>query len=144
MKIVVTRCAAMLLPEYQRTGGATGYVCAQVNPSRTGNRVAMLEMARRFHKWAPNIAVKLPGALSGLDAEEDCIAEGITTTITVSFTVPQVLAIAERHRSSAVTMTAVLDDAGRGKELDPEPGAEATGTLGEKTVNAADHDHGVA
>jgi transaldolase len=98
MKIVVARCAGMLLPEYQRTAGATGYVCAQVNPSRTGDRVAMLEMARRFHQWAPNIAVKLPGTLSGLDVEEDCIAEGITTTITVSFTVPQVLAIAERHR----------------------------------------------
>jgi transaldolase len=98
MRIAVTRCAEMLLPEYQRTGGATGYVCAQVNPSRTGERTAMLEMARRFHKWAPNIAVKLPGAAGGLDVEEDCIAEGITTTLTVSFTVPQVLAIAERHR----------------------------------------------
>jgi transaldolase len=98
MKISVTRCAKMLLPEYQRTGGVTGYVCAQVNPSRTGDRTAMLEMARRFHKWAPNIAVKLPGVAAGLDVEEDCIAEGITTTITVSFTVPQVLAIAERHR----------------------------------------------
>ena len=98
MRIAVTRCAAMLLPEYERTKGATGYVCAQVNPSRTGNRAAMLAMARRFHQWAPNIAVKLPGALAGLDVEEDCIAEGITTTLTVSFTVPQVLAIAERHR----------------------------------------------
>jgi transaldolase len=28
---------------------------------------------------------------------EDCIAEGITVTITVSFTVPQALAIGERH-----------------------------------------------
>jgi len=98
MKIAVTRCCKMLLPEYERTKGATGYVCAQVNPSRTGDRKAMLEMARRFHKWAPNIAVKLPGAAAGLDVEEDCIAEGITTTLTVSFTVPQVLAIAERHR----------------------------------------------
>jgi hypothetical protein len=52
----------MLLPEYQRTGGATGYVCAQVNPSRTGHRATMLEMARRFHEWTPNITVKLPGA----------------------------------------------------------------------------------
>ena len=98
MRIAVTRCCNMLLPEYQRTGGATGYVCAQVNPARTGDRKAMLEMARRFHNWAPNIAVKLPGAAAGLDVEEDCIAEGITTTLTVSFTVPQVLAIAERHR----------------------------------------------
>ena len=137
MKIAVTRCAGMLLPEYQRTGGATGYVCAQVNPSRAGDRVAMLEMARRFHKWAPNIAVKLPGALSGLDVEEDCIAEGITTTITVSFTVPQVLAIAERHRKGiarakakgikpgrcyAVIMIGRLDDYLREVALDTQPG----------------------
>jgi transaldolase len=30
---------------------------------------------------------------------EDCVAEGITVTATVSFTVPQVVAIAERHRA---------------------------------------------
>ena len=99
MRIAVSRCATMLLPEYERTNGATGYVCAQVNPSRTGDRKAMLDMARRFNTWAPNIAVKLPATASGLDVEEDCIAEGITTTLTVSFTVPQVIAIAERHRS---------------------------------------------
>jgi transaldolase len=58
----------------------------------------MIEMARRLHKWAPNIAVKLPCTLAGLDVLEDCIAEGITITSTVSFTVPQVIAIAERHR----------------------------------------------
>jgi transaldolase len=54
-------------------------------------------MARRFHKWAPNIAVKLPATAAGLDVLEDCVAEGITITATVSFTVPQVVAVAERH-----------------------------------------------
>ncbi len=98
MRIAVTRCAKMLEPVYERTQGASGYVCAQVNPLRTGDREAMLAMARRFNKWAPNIAVKLPAAAAGLDVEEECIAEGITVTLTVSFTVPQVLAIAERHR----------------------------------------------
>jgi transaldolase len=33
-----------------------------------------------------------------LDVLEDCVAEGIGVTSTVSFTVPQALAIAERHR----------------------------------------------
>jgi transaldolase len=88
----------MLLPQYEQSGGEKGYVCAQVNPSRTGDRKGMLEMARRFHQWAPNITVKLPGTWAGLDVEEECIAEGISTTITVSFTVPQVLGAAERHR----------------------------------------------
>ncbi len=59
----------------------------------------MLAMAQRFHRWAPNIAVKLPATAAGLDVLEDCIADGITVTATVSFTVPQALEIAERHRA---------------------------------------------
>jgi transaldolase len=59
----------------------------------------MFVMAKRFHAWSPNIAVKLPATAAGLDVLEDCVAEGITVTATVSFTVPQVVAIAERHRA---------------------------------------------
>ncbi len=58
----------------------------------------MLAMARRFHAWAPNVTVKLPATAAGLDVLEQCVAEGITVTATVSFTVPQVIAVAERHR----------------------------------------------
>ena len=59
-----------------------------------GDIAEALAMARRFHAWAPNIAVKLPVTAAGLDVLEDCIAEGITVTATVSFTVPQVVAVA--------------------------------------------------
>lgn len=99
MRQVVMRAAAMYQPHYEKSGGRSGYVCAQVNPSRAGEREAMMSMARRFHAWAPNIAVKLPAVSAGLDVLEDCIAEGITATATVSFTVPQVLAVAERCRA---------------------------------------------
>ena len=99
MRIAVTRTAEKLLPLYEASSGGQGYVCAQVNPGRAGEREAMQAMARRFHGWTPNIAVKLPATSAGLDVLEDCVAEGITVTATVSFTVPQVLAIAERHRA---------------------------------------------
>ena len=99
MRLVVTRAAAMYQPHYDASRGKRGFVCAQVNPSRAGEREAMLAMARRFHAWAPNIAVKLPAVLAGLDVLEECVAEGITATATVSFTVPQALAIAERCRA---------------------------------------------
>jgi transaldolase len=99
MRLVVTRAAAMYQPHHEASSGRQGYVCAQVNPSRAGDREAMMAMARRFHSWAPNIAVKLPAAAAGLDVLEDCIAEGITATATVSFTVPQVITIAERCRA---------------------------------------------
>ncbi|MBN2593855.1 MAG: transaldolase family protein [Sedimentisphaerales bacterium] len=98
MGIAITHAAKQLEPEYEKSGGAMGYVCAQVNPARAGDRDSMLPMARRFSKWAPNIAVKLPATAAGLDVLEDCTAEGITCTLTISYTVPQVIAIAERYR----------------------------------------------
>lgn len=139
MRGVVSAAAKKLLPEYERSGGRMGHVCAQVNPARAGERDCMLPMARRFHSWAPNIAVKLPVTAAGLDVLEDCIAEGITITATVSFTVPQVLAVAERHRKGiarakekgiepgkcfAVIMIGRLDDYLREVARDSYPGIE--------------------
>ena len=101
MSAVVQAAAQKLEPQYQASSGQQGYVCAQVDPNRAGDRATMLDMARRFHGWAPNIAVKLPVTAAGLDVLEECIAAGITVTATVSFTVPQVVAVAERHRRGA-------------------------------------------
>jgi transaldolase len=112
MQIAVTRTAEKLLPEYEASERQSGFVCAQVNPTRAGDRECMYAMAKRLHAWAPNIAVKLPATSAGLDVLENCIAEGITCTATVSFTVPQVIAIAERHRAGTK----------RAREEDIEPG----------------------
>ena len=97
-KAAVCAAAEKLFPIFQASDRRSGWVCAQVNPSRVGDRGCMLAMAQRFHRWAPNIAVKLPATSAGLDVLEDCVADGITVTATVSFTVPQALEIAERHR----------------------------------------------
>jgi len=99
MQIAVMKAVTKLTPEFKSSKGQSGFVCAQVNPVRAGDRDCMYVMAKRFHAWAPNIAVKLPATAAGLDVLEDCVAEGITTTATVSFTVPQAIAIAERHRA---------------------------------------------
>ena len=88
---------------YKDTDGRQGYVCAQVNPNFPGNRENMLAMARRLSKWAPNIAVKLPVTAAGLDVLEECVAEGMTITATVSFTLPQAIAVAERYEKRTFT-----------------------------------------
>ena len=98
MCIAIAHAAERLESQYEKSAGRMGYVCAQVNPARAADRECMLSMARRFHAWAPNIAVKLPATAAGLDVLEGCTAEGITATLTISYTVPQVIAIAERHR----------------------------------------------
>lgn len=95
--IVVQRAARTMESEFKRSAERDGYVCAQVNPLLAGNREKMLAMARRFSKLGPNIAVKLPATSAGMDVLEQCIGEDITCTMTVSFTVSQVLAAAEHH-----------------------------------------------
>jgi transaldolase len=100
-RVVACDTAAKLEAVHAASAGALGYVCAQVDPTRAGDRETMLAMARRYHAWAPNIAVKLPVTAAGLDVLEECIAEGTTVTATVSFTVPQVVAVAKRHRAGA-------------------------------------------
>jgi transaldolase len=99
MRIAVTNATKMVMPEFESSNGTRGYVCAQVNPVHQGDRDVMLPMARRYHQWAPNIAVKLPATAAGLDVLEECAAEGITTALTVSFTVPQTVAIGARHQA---------------------------------------------
>jgi transaldolase len=98
IRMITKKFASIFEPVYKKTGGRQGYVCAQVNPKKPGDAEMMLEMAKRLNSWAPNIAVKLPVTAAGLEALEECTAEGITITATVSFTVPQVIAIAERYR----------------------------------------------
>ncbi len=101
LKSVLQPIARILQPVHEQTDGRHGYVCAQVDPQLAADPGQMYEMARRFHSWAPNIAVKLPVTKEGLEALEECAAEGITTVGTVSFTVPQVLAVGERHRKGS-------------------------------------------
>lgn len=98
IKRITQKAAGMLEPIYRETEGRQGYVCAQVNPRRPGDADEMLEMAIRLAAWAPNIAVKLPATAAGLDVLEECTRQGITVTATVSFTLPQALAIAERYQ----------------------------------------------
>ena len=95
---ITCQAASLVEPVFRASKGAQGYACAQVNPRRPGDAEGMLAMAKRLHAWAPNIAVKLPATAAGLDALEECSALGITVTATVSFTLPQALEIAERHR----------------------------------------------
>ena len=86
--------AEQALPFYDKAKGK-GFVCAQTNPNRTGNAKYMVEQALRLGSWAKNLVVKLPATRAGIEAYEECVAQGLNVAATVSFTVPQVLAVAE-------------------------------------------------
>ncbi|MDW7658780.1 MAG: transaldolase family protein, partial [Bacillota bacterium] len=110
---------------FRSSGFGHGYCCAQLNPNRPGHFAVMSEMADRYARIADNIVIKIPATKAGLAVLEDCVAKGYNVAATVSFTVPQVLAVgaafqrgAERCRAAgrepglgiAVVMVGRLDD----------------------------------
>ena len=95
---VAREAAAILEPVYAATGGQKGLLSVQVDPRRWDDVPSMVAMAREAHAIAPNISVKVPVTKDGLVAVEELAAAGINCTATVSFTVPQVIEIAEAFR----------------------------------------------
>ncbi len=106
VRIVSSEIAKIVNSVFERTRGASGRVCAQVDPARAHDTAYMVEMAKRLHAWAPNIAVKLPATNAALDALEECVALGMTVVMTLGFTVSQVLAVAERYERARAEVTA--------------------------------------
>jgi len=87
--------ASRLKPVYDRTRGAKGFLSAQVSPKYYRNKDLMVAQATQLAALAPNIAIKAPATEVGIAAIEEMTARGIRINATVSFTVPQALAVAQ-------------------------------------------------
>lgn len=124
-------------PIFEQGLPGKGLVCAQTNPNKTGDAAYMIEQAKILSSWAPNIVVKLPATRAGIEAYEECTALGMNVAATVSFTVPQVLAVGEARAKGkaraernnlkpglgiAVLMVGRLDDYLRDVAHDSYPG----------------------
>jgi len=55
----------------------------------------MVEQAKEFNQLAPNMIVKIPATKAGIVAIEEATYQGISVNATVSFTLPQCVAVAE-------------------------------------------------
>ena len=85
----------LLLPVYEREGRKYGRLSIQTDPALYRNRHAILVQAECFHNLAPNMQVKLPANTAGIGVIEEATYRGVNLNVTVSFTVPQVIASAE-------------------------------------------------
>jgi transaldolase len=92
---ISARRAAMLKHIFDAQGGRNGRLSIQTDPRLYRNREALVEQAVRFSRLAPNMIVKLPVTGAGVEAIEEVTARGISINATVSFCVPQALAVAE-------------------------------------------------
>lgn len=87
--------AAMLAPIFEREKGRKGRLSMQTSPTYYRNPQALVEQAVHFDSLAPNIQVKIPVTEAGVVALEEATYRGVTINATVSFTVPQAIAVAE-------------------------------------------------
>jgi transaldolase len=89
------QAAKLLEPEFRRSGGRNGRLSIQTDPRLHRDEAALVEQAVRFSGLAENIIVKIPATAVGIRAIEEATFRGVSINATVSFTVPQALAVAE-------------------------------------------------
>jgi transaldolase len=87
--------AGFLKPDYEQYKGKKGRLSIQTNPAFYRNAEAITEQAIHFDALAPNMIVKIPVTKAGIKAIEEATSHGVSINATVSFTVPQAIAVAE-------------------------------------------------
>ena len=87
--------AGFLRPVYEKHQGKKGRLSIQTNPAFYRNSAAITGQAVHFHNLAPNMIVKIPVTKAGIRAIEEATYQGVSINATVSFTVPQAIAVAE-------------------------------------------------
>lgn len=92
---MAVRGAKLLEPVFERHAGKKGRLSIQTNPQFYRNAEAIANQAIAFGQLAPNIQVKAPVTRAGLEAIQHATYCGVSINATVSFTVPQMLAVAE-------------------------------------------------
>ncbi len=87
--------AQLLEPVFAEHAGRNGRLSIQTDPRLHRDTDGLVEQAVHFDDLAPNIIVKIPATSAGVAAMEEVTYRGVSINATVSFTVPQALAVAE-------------------------------------------------
>lgn len=91
--------AQLLEPVFAEHRGRNGRLSIQTDPRLHRDTAALVEQAVRFDALAPNVIVKIPATAAGIAAMEEATYRGVSINATVSFTVPQALAVGEAIES---------------------------------------------
>ena len=87
--------AALLDDAFARHSGRNGRLSVQTDPRLYRDAQALVDQAVEFDGLAGNVIVKIPATETGIRAMEEATYRGVSINATVSFTVPQAVAVAE-------------------------------------------------
>ena len=92
---ISVKAAKLLEPIFEKEKGKNGRLSIQTNPKLYRNADAIVQQAIHFSELAPNMIVKIPATSAGIVAMEEATYRGVSINATVSFTLPQAIAVAE-------------------------------------------------
>jgi transaldolase len=92
---IAVKGAELLYPVFQREHGKKGRISIQTNPAFYRDADAIIQQSLHFDTLAPNMQIKIPATRAGIQAIEEVTYRGVNINATVSFCVPQALAVAE-------------------------------------------------
>jgi transaldolase len=97
----VGRAADIFKPVHDRLKGRDGFVSIEVNPHLAHDARGTNEEARRLWKILnrPNVFVKVPATMEGLQCIRQLISEGININVTLLFGLPRYRMVAEAYIS---------------------------------------------
>jgi transaldolase len=94
-KEVVRRGAEMMLPIWQASKGRFGWLSGQLDPRLFTETATMIQEAEELSALQPNVMIKVPGSMEGIEVLRVLASKGISTNTTVCFTLPQIVASAK-------------------------------------------------
>jgi transaldolase len=89
----------VMRPIWDAAGGQDGYVSLEVDPTLANRTDETLEQAILLHDQVdrPNVFIKIPATLEGLQAIEDSTARGVPINITLIFSLERYAAVVEAY-----------------------------------------------
>lgn len=114
----IRQAADLLLPVFEKTSGADGYVSLEVSPELAYDTDGTLAQVRHLFKLVDrkNLMIKVPATHEGVSAVKELIADGININITLIFSLAQ-------YRDTAA---AYLEGLGRWTASGGDPAAVAS------------------
>ncbi|MGC8490282.1 MAG: transaldolase [Syntrophobacteraceae bacterium] len=95
----VGKAADILKPVFTKLQGRDGFVSIEVDPHLARETEATVSEAHRLWKTLdrPNVFIKVPGTMEGLEAIRRLIGEGLNVNVTLLFGLPRYRMVAEAY-----------------------------------------------
>jgi transaldolase len=93
-KEVIRRGAERFMPIYAASKGRFGWISGQLDPRLLTEIEQMVRQAEELSALSPNVMIKVPASMQGVEVVKILTSKAISTNTTVCFTLAQIIAVA--------------------------------------------------